>query len=399
MQDIPKIVLERLAQTLAADAHPDADLLTAFAERGLAEAERGRVMEHLARCGDCREVVAWALPTTEEIATPIVAASKDWLSWPVLRWGVVAAGIAAVTSVGVMQYRQRSLRNEAPASALVARNEPAAAAVQSTPPAVKKATEATVRPLAKKQTAAEATGDSVPSTQSYSLDGRPTRPSPRQQTAMPASSQAIASGSLETAQNQPADRLVLNQRDQRSLQGAVTNEDVVKAKAPTLSQSSAATLASPNVPLQTAPSLMMRALPLWAISSVGGLQRSFDAGHSWEDVNIVPLAVSNPPQPANKVAGEAQSKKQAGAEVAQRLVFRVVAAIGPEVWAGGANAVLYHSADSGTQWTRISPSHGDAALTGDITTIQFSDAQHGTITTSAGEVWMTTDSGQTWLRQ
>src|ERR1700680_4225383 len=108
MQDIPRILVGRLqAQTLAADAHPDADLLTAFAERGLAEVERGRVMEHLARCGDCREVVAWALPATEEIATPTVAARKDWFSWPVLRWGVVAAGLAAVTSVGVMQYRER----------------------------------------------------------------------------------------------------------------------------------------------------------------------------------------------------------------------------------------------------------------------------------------------------
>jgi photosystem II stability/assembly factor-like uncharacterized protein len=38
-------------------------------------------------------------------------------------------------------------------------------------------------------------------------------------------------------------------------------------------------------------------------------------------------------------------------------------------------------------------------LTGDITSIEFSDRQHGRITTSIGEVWITADDGGTWRRQ
>jgi len=31
--------------------------------------------------------------------------------------------------------------------------------------------------------------------------------------------------------------------------------------------------------------------------------------------------------------------------------------------------------------------------------MEFSDAQHGKVVTSAGEIWITADNGQTWTRQ
>src|ERR1700689_830135 len=109
MQNVPKIVRERLKAATPAVNHPDADVLTAFAEHSLPVLERDHVLEHLARCGDCREVVALALPATEAVALAgsDSTARRGWLSWPVLRWGIVAAGILAVTSVGILQYRQR----------------------------------------------------------------------------------------------------------------------------------------------------------------------------------------------------------------------------------------------------------------------------------------------------
>ena len=104
MQDVPKIVLKGL-QSPPAESHPEADLLTAFAEHALVGRERDRIVEHLARCGDCRDVVMLALPATETLAPPAPSGGRiTWLSWPVLRWGVVAAGILAVTSIGVLQY-------------------------------------------------------------------------------------------------------------------------------------------------------------------------------------------------------------------------------------------------------------------------------------------------------
>jgi hypothetical protein len=134
MQDVPKIVLKRLQETLGAGTHPDANLLTAFAEQSLVESERARVMEHLVYCSDCREVVALALPVTEATAvtTSTSTSRSAWFHWPVLRWGVVAAGIVAIISVGVVQYRQRH-NSDAMLSNLTARNEVTAPAERPLP--------------------------------------------------------------------------------------------------------------------------------------------------------------------------------------------------------------------------------------------------------------------------
>jgi photosystem II stability/assembly factor-like uncharacterized protein len=121
---------------------------------------------------------------------------------------------------------------------------------------------------------------------------------------------------------------------------------------------------------------MQHASPRWMITSSGGLRRSLDAGLTWEDVNVNSgsIAGSNP-------------------------VFRALAATGSEVWAGGSNAVLYHSLDAGAHWTRVLPSSAGTELTGDITAVDFSDLQHGRITTSTPEVWTTVDDGQTWQKK
>jgi photosystem II stability/assembly factor-like uncharacterized protein len=79
--------------------------------------------------------------------------------------------------------------------------------------------------------------------------------------------------------------------------------------------------------------------------------------------------------------------------------FRAVAATGPEVWAGGAGGILYHTSDAGNLWTRVVPAAGGAVLTGDILGIQFTDPQQGEISTSTGELWSTSDYGQTWKKQ
>jgi photosystem II stability/assembly factor-like uncharacterized protein len=81
------------------------------------------------------------------------------------------------------------------------------------------------------------------------------------------------------------------------------------------------------------------------------------------------------------------------------LVFRTVAANGPDVWAGGAGATLYHSFDAGAHWSRVLPSSSNGTLTGDILKLEFRDPQSGTIATSTGEVWTTGDNGQTWQKQ
>jgi len=38
-------------------------------------------------------------------------------------------------------------------------------------------------------------------------------------------------------------------------------------------------------------------------------------------------------------------------------------------------------------------------LTGDIVSLEFTDAQHGRVMTSMAQVWTTADGGTTWQKQ
>jgi len=107
MQNLPNIVRDRLKVVTPA-LHPDADTLTAFSERVLPDAERAVVVQHLAQCGECREVVALALPETETLQPILGSTGSRWLAWPTLRWASVAVGIAII-SVGVFEYKHRDI--------------------------------------------------------------------------------------------------------------------------------------------------------------------------------------------------------------------------------------------------------------------------------------------------
>ncbi|MFZ1160457.1 MAG: zf-HC2 domain-containing protein, partial [Candidatus Sulfotelmatobacter sp.] len=108
MPELPNIVRERLKVSRTTSSHPEADVLTAFAERALPKSERAVVAEHLARCHDCRDVLALALPATVTVETARVPlpARGGWLRAPVLRWGVVAAGLAVLAVTGLLQYQR-----------------------------------------------------------------------------------------------------------------------------------------------------------------------------------------------------------------------------------------------------------------------------------------------------
>jgi photosystem II stability/assembly factor-like uncharacterized protein len=96
---------------------------------------------------------------------------------------------------------------------------------------------------------------------------------------------------------------------------------------------------------------------------------------------------------------EAKKNQKAEAAPYPAPVFRAVAAAGLEVWAGGSGGALYHTWDGGNRWSRVTPSVLGVALTGDIIAIQISDPQHGEVSTSTGELWATSDNGQTWQKR
>src|ERR1700684_3996216 len=138
MQNVPKLVRERLKAATPTAFHPDANVLTAFAERTLGEDERGLVLDHLARCGDCRDILALALPASEIPGAPVRVPASGWLTWPALRWGLVAAGVVAIAALGIVQYQRRTenvaSRSPAPLAIAIkeAQNHPLAPAGPAT---------------------------------------------------------------------------------------------------------------------------------------------------------------------------------------------------------------------------------------------------------------------------
>jgi Photosynthesis system II assembly factor YCF48 len=195
------------------------------------------------------------------------------------------------------------------------------------------------------------------------------------------------------------------------------DKEMSRAKAPVPQAPENATTAySIGGPLpvgMTGRSSLPLAAPTWNISSTGRLQRSLDGGKAWEDVDVgnvrlitgermLAVGVLAKDSPAPEARQE--NKKEKTDLVARKTpgasaqTFRAVSANAFDVWAGGSGGALYHSVDGGKQWTRVFPTVNSVVLTGDIVSIQFSDSEHGTLTTSVAETWTTTDAGHSWQR-
>jgi hypothetical protein len=373
MERIPKFVVQRLAEVEISDPHPAAELLAAFAEQLLPQAERELVLHHLAGCADCRQVIALALPEDPEVnlAANYAPRGKTWLRLPVLRWGFATAGILALTLAGVFEYRQHQKRDEtllSPAS----QNEDVGQTKAQTNPAE-------FPPRDNAKNSGRIPESMAKSARSFGMKKSPDKSAILASSAQLSSPQAKNNAvghtvplsevpppdsSLQTARSQVSDQLVQKQAQ---------SKDVVKAKAAVPAETQAGN-SQTSVP-QT--SLILGPSPRWAVSSTGRLQKSFDAGRTWETVNIA--TDSAPSQP--------------------KFVYRAVTAIGPEVWAGGTGPTLYHSVDSGAHWQTVVPSAMNVYATGDIASVEFSDQKNGSVTLSSGEIWVTSDSGQSWQRR
>lgn len=433
MQDISKIVRKRWRETTLAGAHPDADLLTAFAEQSLVESERARVTEHLAGCSVCREVLAFALPSTEAVGVTVSVGPTrtGWLSWPVLRWSAAIAAIIAITSVGILHYRQRQ-KNDTLVSTLTSHNETTVPGEQTLSPSQSAPesqeglprTEKEGRAQMRKKAPSTSRSDKL-AAKGLALSLNPTLPAdragaasrdvtvggtgsgsgtggaPQAATSSPHNNAVVVGESRSMFFEAPA-RLVPRLRAKQVAEAPSSSQTVhVESEAAPVTATAGVVEAKAPAPPQDA-SNIQHASPQWSISADGTLQRSFDGGNTWVDIDVNSELVSNPSISAttagNTDAYEERTKK-VEAQRSTSPVFRTVSALGTEVWAGGSAAMLYHSVDSGTHWARELPSSSGVMLTGDITSIEFSDRQHGRITTSIGEVWITADDGGTWRRQ
>ena len=91
------------------EIHPDAEMLSAFAEQALNEKERGGVLKHLAVCGRCRQVVALA----RESAGAELAARRRGVVRPRTWWRssafalAPAAAVAATAVIAIYVHERR----------------------------------------------------------------------------------------------------------------------------------------------------------------------------------------------------------------------------------------------------------------------------------------------------
>jgi hypothetical protein len=334
-----------LAQSPVAGPHPEADILTAFAESKLLQRERAEVFAHLATCSDCREVLsvaAEAAPLSASGTKPFLlprSTHKPLRTW--LPWASIAAGIIVVCSAGLL-YKQKlefksraTVANENPPAIPIAA-APQPQSTQSAKPAVEPRKTVTGSTEAKSKAAALANGLIVQKLENQDKSSMALQPELRQQNS-----------TIES----PADAKV------------TTDANLARPPAPPARAGSAFVSAEPQRATAQA-SIAGIARPHWRINGNGQVERSF-GNEAWEAVL---------PNESSKM--------------------RVISVFNGNVWIGGENTRLYHSVDSGFTWSLVSLPQKDGRE--HIAHIRFQSSQAGTVEAADGAFWTTADGGVSW---
>ena len=386
MVSLPQLVKGRLRQQLRLDPHPDPNQLTALIESCLPEAERARVLKHMASCEECREVVFLSLPEMESSQLTLAKTHVEWLRWPALRWGAVAA-CALVVGAAVTLHRESPRFQTAPLVAVTSDRD-------ALPEKVSPASEQSNLSKQNNKPDAQPTGNNFakdraanPHSATQNLPSAVTIQSSSSAAAKITEPSRVAGSDMSTLgastradglQGLPEeqDRRVEKRDEVPGVVGrnvpsspAAANAELAtgKAKEP-LSKDEVAAEAKKSLPMQGASATGGLVLaPRWTLSADGTLQRSFNAGTTWE---TIPLGANSH--------------------------LRALAAVGNEIWVGGSAGSLYHSSDAGNHWTQVRATVAGRALTSDIIGVEFTDTQHGKLTLADGESWSTTDGGQSW---
>ncbi len=450
MEQLPNIVRERLKAGAGGD-HPDADLLTAFAEQALPEQERSHVLLHVSRCADCREVLALAVPPVKAADLLDTARPAPWFQWRVLRWGAAAACVVIVGSAVLLKREAM-----APKTASVAVDQEKQSGEQLAYERVDRTGKAS--PTLNLQAPAATPTDNEKD--AARLEDRalkaavspkrvPATPSPAQETAVlggykkQASAGQMASSAdhgvaasikshgvqaLNTTSTPPVisgtipavaetKRPTLESRADKDLAILDKATETVEVQA-AASAPGPASSASPVLDHELSPDKReavgkakpaIGAMGTMAAAESGGAARNSSNSERAEEtvaqkMDRSKLRRSLVSRWTISSDGQLQHSIDAGqswqpVKVADKASFRALSANGPDIWVGGAAGLLYHSRDSGFSWEQVKPSFAGVNLTADISAIEFTDILHGKITTADGQAWTTEDAGQSWRKQ
>jgi hypothetical protein len=418
-EGIPKSARDALARQTPAEPHLSPDLLNAYAEQALSEAEKLQVTTHLASCAECRDVVFLATAATQDLQPAMVAAASprtvlqpavaapprdmphgcavleprhDRPKPPRLRWkwALPLMAVAVLGAVALIERDRLAEMASPPRKEMAsARQQPSEAQPNSSeaPPAGQPATPAYSNPsdqlALQAKVAPKAVKKDTP-TQQARLDKDKEEAELRDRRA-----QADLASNL---QNAPSNTMA---------KAAAANERMPSPAPPpaTASRSAEATAAAPppvqadNADLSASatqqalkPQALAKSLAsnhAGALSSVQMPSRTASLNTKWR--------ISEDGHVEHTVGPNTWTRVMA----AEPVTFRVVATVGNNVWAGGSEGSLYHSSDGGLHWNRV-------ALVGEmgaITTIHFNNAQQGSLTSDNGATWTTSDGGQTWSKQ
>ncbi len=448
MNKLPNIVRARLSAIEAGD-HPDPDLLTAFAEQALAEQERFKVLAHLSRCSDCREVLAVAMPSlsTAALATASsidTARRRSWLHWPAVRWGAAAACVVIVGSAVLMK---RDVLMKPPARMVALQKDDAGVTYSSNdasiktkdlsvvpapqrgspPPSVRDEERAVEAPSASTRRQSQLSTP-VPD-QKKALASNFTRPVPaavlpgrmRPEFAHSATGNGAAVGGAagvgslastpttnESLDLPPSNGKIIAAPVAPPKPAAPATEEVqVTAAVPVIETDAAGARDKQELPGKAkAPSGVAMYDALVVAPSQDSSTQTALAKEAARKAEMKRVETLRPPVARWTISADGQlqhsvdsGKTWQPVAVAENATFRALSANGPDLWVGGASGLLYHSTDAGTHWMQVKPATADATLTADIAAIEFINVRQGKITTSTGEVWITIDGGQTWRRQ
>jgi len=396
-RNLPKPMLDALArQPLPAD-HPSADVLTAFAENALVGDEYSRAADHLSRCGECREIVFLAssaadkpLQVEEQVAAAYAAPRRRM---PRLVWGMsVAAGVLVVASA-LVWWRHESARPQMQMASREVGPPPAQPVepAQESQPTIESKSNTELKSRTQSQLSIESKSAIAPETTAeLAAPSAPVAKSqaktPRAKNVSPASAGTLGRGSsagiVPGAIPTPAKAVPTPATEPATIAISAAPRNIGAAsttlRATPHANSFAAAKGGPlAAPPGSADQLLLtpqvavgslRAAHLWRITAGGHLEHSTAEG--W-----------------TRVLAD------------QSATFRVVSVVGSHIWVGGSGGALFHSHDEGQNWEQVALTTPSGRETATIVSIQFDDAQHGTVTTDTGTRCSTIDGGATWSCQ
>jgi hypothetical protein len=454
MTEVPKIVYDRLRAALPEHAHPDADLLAAFAEQALSATERDGVLEHLTLCGDCREVVALSLPAADMVTPQTAPQTADVdgvrttvsragapaphklsFAWPNLRWAALAAGVVVAAAALLLHPGKLNQATTPSVNPQVATTAPPASGSQIASSSVPSSAPSSAPPssITSSQTDQLAVMAKTDKAQpelrlSKKLKARQVvTPSPQAQSGILLDNKKDSVEANKPSATPSASAGAFHY-DARSSRAASETVEVSGAAAAVTTEPPAENVlvARNNAPGNDAPAIE-KAKPALPEKEVA------------EEEQKTPAAVV--PGPARLEARNVMSAARLASTANQSLASHVTWAIkagalqrsldngqnwqdalhadhpllcyashDEDVWTGGQAGILFHSANSGVSWAQVQPSVKARQLSSDITHIEVrntglrNDEVRGDVrgraeiilSTSSNEVWSSADGGKTW---